>query len=293
MSLKPKRLRGAAVLMVVLLVLLAGCSSPGGDSPGTETETPPMESPETTTADNGTADGERTSAMSGRLGVTIEGQDTHLGDAGDADASFWINESEEHTWHAANESMTMADALQQLGINASAESLTYDGTTYNDSENGTTVAYRVDGSIVEDPSEYQIEADDELFVYAGNGNQTTPGKYFSDDHPHAHGTLNVTVEGEQANFTDEKYVKADRFFHYHGNENGERWHAHAMNITVAYAISTFPDMKLTDESFTYQGEYYRGDNFGTTLNVTVNGEQVDPESYILKDGDDIKVEVTK
>ena len=305
MSLRPKRSHSAAVL-VVLVVLLAGCSGlfgPGADSPNTETppETEPTTSPTDSTATTDTTsptdstettdDGERT--MSGSMLAVIEGKDTHFDGAADENASFWINESQNHTWHAANDSMSMAEALKQIGVNASAESLTYNGTTYRDGKNNTTVAYRVDGTPVEDPSEYQIKDGDELSVYVGTGNQETPGRKYTEEHPHPHGTLEVTVEGEEVMFTDKKYVKADEYFHFHGNQNGEQWHAHSVNLTVAYALSTFPNMQLTNKSFKYDGKLYRAGKFGTTINVTVNGESVDPESYILKDGDDIQVEVTR
>jgi hypothetical protein len=108
--------------LVAVLVLLAGCSgivdSGGEESPTEMTETPsPTESSAATTdetaasnetTDNGTATDDRTAAMSGRLLVAMEGEDTHFADAASAESEFWINESQEHTWHASTESVTLA-----------------------------------------------------------------------------------------------------------------------------------------------------------------------------------------
>jgi len=299
-----KRSRIAPVL-VALLVLLAGCSgiidSGGGESPTETTESPsPTDaSGETTgetatgnesTTDNGTTD-DRTAAMTGRLLVAMEGEDTHFADADSAESEFWINESQEHTWHASTESVTLADALESIGIEASADSLTYDGTTYRESEANTSVGYRVDGEVVKNPSEHELESDDLVTVQVNTGDRETPGREVSTEHPHPHGTFEVTVNGEQKNLTGEEYTMADPYFHFHGDEGAERWHGHSVNLTVDYAVSTFPDMNLTEESLTYDGTTY--DREDATVNVTVNGEPVDTGTYVLKDGDDVRVEISE
>lgn len=285
----------AATITVVILVLLAGCSGIGGsgtESPtATEESTPTAEGTDTTTTDDG-ASNDRESELSGRLLFVIDGTETHL-ETG-SDASFWFNQSEEHTWHAA-ESMTLAEALEQAGVNATSDSLTYEGTTYDESDGNTTISYRVAGSVVEDPEEYELEdlpPNQEIVVRVDTGaERQVPGRTVDADHPHPHGALDVTIEGDEVDFSKEKYVKADEAFHFHGDENGSRWHGHSFNITVSYAISTFPGINLTNDTLTFEGTTYREDDPGTTITVKVNGEPVNPSTYILKDGDSISIEV--
>lgn len=243
------------------------------------------------TATDGATTDNRTAEMSGDLLVALGGEDTHFTDAADADSSFWINESENHTWHADTDSLTLAEALDEIGLDASEDSLTYDGTTYSEDDENTSIAYRVNGEIVEDPSERELESGALIVVQVNTGDEETPGRYVTDHHPHPHGTLDITVDGEQLNLTGEEYTMADRYFHFHGDEEAERWHGHSVNITVAYAISTFPEMNLTDDSFTHEGTTY--DVEDGTVNVTVNGESVEPESHTLKDGDDISIDVSE
>ena len=313
---------GAAVAMSLLL-LLAGCSGGFGPGDSTTTETTATDSTTTevdrttdttnattagettasettstsggTTVANGTtvAPGANDSATTGRLLVVLDGRDVHLESANassPANGSVWLDANDSHVWHAANESVPLADALGQLGMDANASSVTYDGTTYRDG-NDTTVSYRVNGEAVEDLEAYDIEDGDQVFVTVHTSNASTPGRYFDASHPHPHGTLNVTVGGTPVNFTEQKYTHADRYFHFHGDEGAERWHAHSMNLTPAYAISTFPGLNLTNDTFTYENETYRRSDDGVNISVTVNGESVDPATYVLKDGDDLRIAV--
>lgn len=295
MTLRPSRTH-LAPLMVALMILVAGCAgfgNTGGGETTTEamtTTAEPTESPAETTTD-GEATENRTAAMSGALLLSIDGEDTHLDEASSSGSTVWINESQNHTWHAATDSVTLSEALQSVGVEAAADSLTYDGTTYETDEADTTVAYRVDGEVVENPSEYELDSDDTVSVHANAGDVDTPGQYISDDHPHPHGELDVTVDGEAVNFTNEEYVQADRYFHFHGDEAGEHWHGHSTSITLEYAISTFPGMALSGDSVTVENTTYDLDDESVT--VTVNGESVDPETYVVKDGDHLEITVSE
>ncbi|WP_137287805.1 hypothetical protein [Halorussus salinisoli] len=305
MNFPSNRTVGAAVMMSLLLVL-AGCSGGfgPGDSTTTEMNETDVDETETTTANETTTgdghddshDGETTnstdenaSAASGPMLVLLDGQDTHVANASASEnASFWVDDS--HTWHASNESFTLATALSQLGMEANESSLTYDGTTYRDSNN-TTVAYRVNGQPVEDPESYEVESGDKVFVTTHTENASMPGRKYTANHPHPHGSLNVSVNGTTVDFTQSKYTHADDYFHFHGDEGAERWHAHSMNLTVDYAISAFPGLNLTNDTFTYENTTYENGENGTKINVTVNGETVDTSTYVLKDGDDVRVVV--
>lgn len=290
-------------LLVALLVLLAGCSGLGGTSAtpsdaeqSTETPDPATEesTDEPTEADDTTGEEARESELSGRMLVVVDGKEKHL-DA-DSDAAFWFNESRKHTWHA-EESMTLESALEDAGVDASEESVSFENATYNESDENTTISYRVAGTQFDDPSNYELEdmnpAHEIIISVDTDAEREVPGREVEQSHPHSHGQLNVTVEGEQIDMTQDKYTMADEYFHFHGDEGAKRWHAHSLNVTTSYAISTFPGMNLTSDSFTYEDTTYGEETPGTSLNVTVDGEPVDPESYVLKDGDTLEVSVNQ
>lgn len=113
---------------------------------------------------------------------------------------------------------------------------------------------------------------------------------------HYHGPINVTIEGEQVDFTQAKYQRPDsplhdRSFHFEGGD-GSRWHAHATNVNLSYGMQAI-GIPVTDESVTYEGTTYRNSDSGTTVVVEVNGNDVTPSSYILKEGDRIRVVVQR
>ena len=296
------RTYGIAIALA-LLVVMAGCSGPfqsGGSQ--TETTTATEEPTETATAaetetsamddttDDVASTVETDEGISGRMLLLVDGSDRHI-DPSTTDESdgVWINESQPHRWHVENESMTFADALATLGVEAMSDSLTYANETYNESANGTSVAYRVDGTVVENPEEYQIEDGDELFVTVHTSNLTIPGREYSSGHPHAHGSFEATIEGEDINFSRDRYTMNDEYFHFHGDENAGRWHAHSMNLTASYAISSFVGFNVTNGSVTFNETTYDGNQ--TT--VRVNDQPVDPDSYVLKDGDDLELVVNE
>ncbi|ELZ10989.1 hypothetical protein C479_09268 [Halovivax asiaticus JCM 14624] len=45
------------------------------------------------------------------------------------------------------------------------------------------------------------------------------------------------------------------------------------------------------DSLADDGTTYRGDESGTTVSITVNGNEVDPATYRRKDGDDVRIVV--
>jgi hypothetical protein len=315
---KPNRSQVASILLVVSL-LLAGCSgvfgsetagstpteTPTEDAAPTATElatdTPAAETESGTTAtDDSTSSGENrtsepSSSMSGRMLFVINGEERHLDTS--KNSAFRFNESNEHTWHA-NESMSLASALETTDVDASADKLSYNGTTYRESEDGTTIAYRVAGTVVEQPSEYDLEdldPEDEISIWVttDNGSNARTDRIVEASHPHPHGTLTVSVNGEKVNFSKEKYIMASERFHFHSPEEVNRWHGHSLSLTVAEAVSTFPGLNVTEDSLTYNGTTYQQNASGTTVNVSVNGNEVDPSTYHLKDGDDIRVSVTQ
>lgn len=107
---------------------------------------------------------------------------------------------------------------------------------------------------------------------------------------HVHGQITVVIEGTEIDFGKRQYQLQDEAFHMEGGGD-ERWHIHARNVTLEYAINTFPDLGLDRGSVTYDGTTYRDSDSGTTVEITVNGEPVDPVTYVIKKGDAIRIVV--
>jgi len=105
----------------------------------------------------------------------------------------------------------------------------------------------------------------------------TPAQQGTD---HAHGIMNVTIESERIDLSREEYQLNDGRFHFEAG-NGRVWHAHAQGITLEYAMATL-GIEVTDSSVTFEGTIYNDSDPGTTVVVEVNGQDVDPSSYVLK-----------
>lgn len=104
---------------------------------------------------------------------------------------------------------------------------------------------------------------------------------------HYHGTIQVTVLGDQVDFSRSEYqLRADRF-HFEGGQ-GTEWHAHATGVTLDFAMESL-GFDVTRDSFTYEGTTYE-DGAGYDVQVRVNGESVSPD-YVLAEGDDVTITV--
>lgn len=106
---------------------------------------------------------------------------------------------------------------------------------------------------------------------------------------HFHGTIDVIIAGDRLDFARDRYQLQDRAFHFEGGE-GSRWHAHAQRITIEYAMATL-GIQVTSDSVTVDGTTYRDGASGTTVIVEANGQAVDPRTYVLQDGDHIRIVV--
>jgi hypothetical protein len=106
---------------------------------------------------------------------------------------------------------------------------------------------------------------------------------------HYHGGIDVTVEGERIDFSQSQYQLQADAFHFE-NGNGERWHVHARGVTLQWAMDTL-GFNVTRNTVTFEGQTYRDSDPGTSVSVTVNGNAVDPPSYVLREGDTIEITV--
>ena len=106
---------------------------------------------------------------------------------------------------------------------------------------------------------------------------------------HEHGPIDVVIEGTSIDFSQQQYQRQAREFHFE-NGNGQRWHKHAQGVTLEYGMSTL-GIGVNDSSVTYDGTTYTDDDANTNVTVAVNGNDIDPSSYVLQDGDAIRIVV--
>jgi hypothetical protein len=105
----------------------------------------------------------------------------------------------------------------------------------------------------------------------------TPGQTAT----HFHGLINVTIDGQQLDFSRPEFQNPRQFpaFHFEGGD-GEVWHGHRDGLTLEYAMATL-GIEVSENSVTYNGTTYDGSDPDTTVRVLVDGESVDPTSYEL------------
>ena len=99
---------------------------------------------------------------------------------------------------------------------------------------------------------------------------------------HEHGPITVTIDGETLDFSQPQFQNPGEYraFHFEGG-NGEVWHKHASGVTLEYAMKTL-GIEMNQTAIAYDGTLYKESDPGTSISVTVNGEEVDPSSYELQ-----------
>lgn len=120
---------------------------------------------------------------------------------------------------------------------------------------------------------------------AGSGGAAA-GEPTYDASNHVHGTMTMTIDGEEVDFMEPQFVENHQVFHFHGYENDEYgehvWHIHGHGVTLQWALDSL-GIEVNDEGtvLTFDGETYDDSDPGTTVEVTVNGEAVDIPTYEL------------
>ena len=104
---------------------------------------------------------------------------------------------------------------------------------------------------------------------------------------HYHGDITVTIDGRTLDFSQRRYQLQDDHFHFE-NRVGDRWHVHSRGVTLAYAMRTV-GIDVTRHAVTFDGTTYRDSERGTRVVVEVNGDAVNPDSYVLQEGDTIRI----
>lgn len=109
---------------------------------------------------------------------------------------------------------------------------------------------------------------------------------------HYHGTITVTIDGNRLDFSQSQYQRLDPAFHFE-NGNGDRWHVHQEGVTLEYALATLGiGVSEGGDVVEFDGQTYRTSDSNTTVEITVDGEAVDPATYVLERGDTIQVVAT-
>jgi len=101
---------------------------------------------------------------------------------------------------------------------------------------------------------------------------------------HEHGFMDVVVLGDGVDFSQRQYQVQDDAFHFE-NGNGRVWHAHAEGVTVQYALWTLGIGVPDQDTVVFGGTTYN-ESAGYEVNVTVDGESVDPTSHVLEGASD-------
>lgn len=105
---------------------------------------------------------------------------------------------------------------------------------------------------------------------------------------HYHGTIEVRIDGQAVDFSRPAYQLQADAFHFE-NRDGTRWHVHARQVTLAWAMDTL-GIEVGPSHVTYQGTRYAADDPGVRVVVEVDGRAVTPAEYVLEAGDHIRIE---
>jgi hypothetical protein len=144
-----------------------------------------------------------------------------------------------------------------------------------------------------------------IFIAGGSsGNGTVngidvaqmPGQVSQSEH--AHGRINVTIDGQTLDFSRDQYQLQADAFHFESG-NGRIWHKHAPGVTLEYAMATL-GIDVSQDSVTFEGTTYSDSDPDTSVTVTVDGDPVVPSEYELtgtstdnaEQGDFIRIIVT-
>ncbi len=106
---------------------------------------------------------------------------------------------------------------------------------------------------------------------------------------HFHGTMEMVVDGHRVDFSQSRYQLQADAFHFEAND-GLRWHVHARGVTLAWAMDSL-GIGVTADAVAFEGATYDDADPATTVRVTVDGEPVTPERYVLREGDAVRIVV--
>jgi len=126
-------------------------------------------------------------------------------------------------------------------------------------------------------------------TFFAGGSGTASGSVGPAGSAHYHGSIEMVVLGERVDFSRSEYQLRDDRFHFEAGR-GTRWHAHATGVTLGYAMESL-GFDVTRTSVTYEGTTYSDSSEEYAVRVTVNGNRVNPDRYVLREGDQVRIVV--
>lgn len=116
-----------------------------------------------------------------------------------------------------------------------------------------------------------------LVMFSGGGEPSGPGDVAQQPgargSDHYHGPIEVIRNGSAIDLSQRRYQLTDTRFHLEGGD-GSTWHAHATDVSLEYGLKAL------------------GFDEDVWVETRVNNESVEPESYILQEGDSVNVTVS-
>lgn len=114
------------------------------------------------------------------------------------------------------------------------------------------------------------------------------------------GEIEVVIDSEPVDLSADRFQAEhadDYAIEFHLHEFDDQWYMEGdRRVQVAEALDMLPEFafRVEDEGgvLTIDDETYDARDPDVSITIQVNDETVDPEAYILDDGDDISVEVT-
>ena len=107
--------------------------------------------------------------------------------------------------------------------------------------------------------------------------EQTPGPTGS---AHGHGTIEVVIDRRTIDFSRQEFQLLADEFHFEGGD-GRVWHAHATGITLEWAMATL-NIGVSEDTVVFEETVSRDSDPGTDVTVKVDGEPVDPQTYVLQ-----------
>ena len=106
---------------------------------------------------------------------------------------------------------------------------------------------------------------------------------------HYHGTMEMTVLGNDVDFSQDRFQLRDDRFHFEGGD-GTEWHVHASGVTFEYAMNALGfEVELEPKTLVADDTYTDGEGYEVVFEI--NGEEVTDLDYVLKRDDHIRIVV--
>lgn len=116
---------------------------------------------------------------------------------------------------------------------------------------------------------------------------------------HDHGTLAIFIDGEPVDLDQSRFHDLHPEFHIHPG-HGNMWHHHPENVTAIFSFEPMTlrqalsamGIDLGGDTVAFDSAVYDTGDSAVTATVHLNATEVDPDTHIIGDGDNIAVEVT-